>query len=91
MVDVEFIKKKHEIDGWSIHKTAAQLEISRQTVRKVLAPPAEPPSYHLSAPRAQPVIGALLAVIKEILESDQKAPRNSVTRRDASTGVLSRY
>jgi transposase len=74
MVDVEFIKKKHGNDGWSIRKIAGQLEVSRQTVRKVLAAPAEPPRYHLRAPRAQPVVGPFLAVIEKILESDKTAP-----------------
>ena len=75
MVDVEYIKKRHGTDGWSIRKIARQLEVSRQTVRKVLAAPAEPPRYHLSAPRSQPVIGPYLPVIEKILESDQTAPR----------------
>jgi transposase len=57
MVDVEFIKKK-QADGWSIRKIARQLEVSRQTVRKVLAAPAEPPRYHLLSPRPRPVAGA---------------------------------
>jgi lambda repressor-like predicted transcriptional regulator len=48
MVDVEFIKKRHADDGWSVRKIARQLEVSRQTVRKVLAAPAEPPRYRLS-------------------------------------------
>ncbi|MCZ7663140.1 MAG: helix-turn-helix domain-containing protein [Thermoleophilia bacterium] len=38
MVDVEYIKKHEE--GWSIRKIARRLEVSRQTVRKVLAGPA---------------------------------------------------
>lgn len=75
MVDVEFIKKKHGIDGWSIRRIARQLEVSRQTVRKVLTAPAEPPRYHLTAPRPQPVIGAYLPVIEAMLAADEKAPR----------------
>jgi transposase len=74
MVDVEFIKKKHADDGWSVRKIARQLEVSRQTVRKVLAAPAEPPRYRLSAPRPQPVVGAFLPVIERILEEDKDAP-----------------
>jgi transposase len=75
MVDVEFIKKKHVDDGWSIRKIARQLKVSRQTVRKVLAAPAEPPRYHLSAPRPQPVVGPYLPVIENILAADEAAPR----------------
>jgi transposase len=75
MVDVEFIKKKHEIEGWPIRKIARQLEVSRQTVRKVLASPAEPPRYEQSVPRAQPVMGHYLPVIERWLQEDETAPR----------------
>lgn len=44
MVDVEYSKKRHN-EGWPIRKIARWLEVSRQTVRKVLAAPAEPPRY----------------------------------------------
>jgi transposase len=75
MVDVEFIKKKHELEGWSIRKIARQLEVSRQTVRKVLVSPAEPPRYRQSLPRPQPVIGPYLPVIERWLAEDETAPR----------------
>jgi transposase len=75
MVDVEFIKKKHEMEGWSIRKIARRLEVSRQTVRKVLASPAEPPRYRQSVPRCQPVIGPYLPIIERWLTEDQTAPR----------------
>jgi transposase len=75
MVDVEFIKKKHANEGWSIRKVARQLEVSRQTVRKVLAAPAEPPSYRQNLPRAQPVVGPYLGIIERWLAADETAPR----------------
>jgi len=37
MVDIEFIRKKHFVEGWSIRKIARNLGISRQSVRKALA------------------------------------------------------
>ena len=74
MVDVEYIKQRSG-EGWSIRKIARQAEVSRQTVRRVLVAPAEPPRYHLSAPRPQPVVGPFLPVIEKILESDKDAPR----------------
>lgn len=74
MVDVEYIKKRHD-EGWGIRKIARRLEVSRQTVRKVLGGPAEPPRYRRQVPRPQPVMGPYLPVLKEWLEADQKAPR----------------
>jgi transposase len=74
MIDVEYIKKRHQ-EGWSIRKIARQLEVSRQTVRKVLAAPAEPPRYRLRAPRPQPVTGPYLAVIDTWLTQDEEAPK----------------
>jgi transposase len=74
MVDVEFIKKK-SAEGWPIRKIARQLEVSRQTVRKVLAAPAEPPRYRQMVLRPQPVVGAYLPVIERWLTADETAPR----------------
>ena len=55
MVDIEFIRKKHLLDGWSIRQVSRQLHLARQTVRKALAS-AEPPRYHLAKPRPCPAI-----------------------------------
>ena len=44
MVDIEFIRKKHFVEGWSIRKIARNLGISRQSVRKALASKARYPS-----------------------------------------------
>lgn len=74
MVDVEYIKKRHE-DGWSVRKIARQLEVSRQTVRKVLAGPAEPPRYRLGGPRTAPVMGPYLGIVERWLLADLEAPR----------------
>lgn len=75
MVDVEFIKKKHGSEGWPIRKIARRVEVSRQTVRKVLASPAEPPRYEQRVPRARPVVGRYLPVIAQWLREDETAPR----------------
>ena len=74
MVDVEYIKKRQE-DGWSIRKIARQLEVSRQTVRKLLAAPAEPPQYRQQRPRPAPVMGPYLGVVQSWLAADETAPR----------------
>ena len=49
MVDVEFISKKHRVDGWSIRKISRHLQLARQTVRKALAQ-SEPPRYQQRQP-----------------------------------------
>jgi len=74
MVDVEFIKKRHEA-GWSIRKIARQLEVSRQTVRKVLEAPAEPPTYTSVRPRPSPVMDPFIGFVAQWLRDDETAPR----------------
>jgi len=74
MVDIEFIKKKRELDGWSIRKIARRLGYSRQAVRKALAAPAEEPRYRLSAPRPSPVMDPYVPVISAWLAEDETAP-----------------
>jgi hypothetical protein len=88
MVDVEFIKKKHGNEGWPIRKIARQLEVSRQTVRKVLASPAEPPRYEQHVPRPQPVVGPYLPIIERWLREDESAPRK---QRHTAKRVYDRY
>ena len=50
MVDKEYIRKRHYIDGWSIRELSKRLNMARQTVRKMLLD-AEVPSYELKSPR----------------------------------------
>ena len=73
MVDIEFIRKKHLIDGWSIRKISRQLGIARQTVRKALAG-TEIPRYRRTTPRPCPVMEPYRAVITAWLDADQDAP-----------------
>lgn len=74
MVDIEFIRKRHFVDGWSIRKLSRQLGIARQTVRKALAS-AEPPRYRLTRPRPCPVMDPYGEVILAWLKQDETAPR----------------
>jgi len=74
MVDIEFIRKRHFVDGWSIRKLSRQLGIARQTVRKALAS-AEPPRYRLKRPRPCPVMDPYREVILAWLKQDDTAPR----------------
>lgn len=73
MVDIEFIRKKHFIEGWSIRKIAKNLGISRQSVRKALAS-SEIPRYKLTVPRPCPVMDPYKDLIMSWLEADKKAP-----------------
>jgi hypothetical protein len=88
MVDVEFIKKKYENEGWPIRKIARQLEVSRQTVRKVLASPPEPPRYQQAVPRSRPVVGPYLPVIERWLKEEENAPRQAAPHRQARLRLL---
>lgn len=74
VVDIEFIRKSHFVEGWSIRKIARQMEISRQSVRKALKS-AEPWTYTLKAPRGCPVMDPYRQAIVEWLEADKTAPR----------------
>ena len=88
MVDIEFIRKKHFVEGWSIRKVAHNLGISRQSVRKVLAS-AEIPHYKLTEPRPCPVMDHYRGVIKAWLDNDKEAPpkqRHTAKRMSTSVG-----
>lgn len=73
MVDMEFIRKKHLVDGWSIRKISRQLGISRQAVRKSIKN-CDPPRYNLTKPRPCPGMDPFRGLILHWLEEDQKAP-----------------
>ena len=73
MVDIEFIRKKHFVEGWPIRKISRQLQLSRQTVRKALES-AELPQYKLSQSRPCPVMDAYRGVIEGWLAEDEEAP-----------------
>jgi transposase len=73
MVDIEFIRKKHLVEGWSIRQVSRQLRLARQTVRKALTS-SEPPRYHLSRPRPCPIMDPYGEVIRTWLVQDAQAP-----------------
>jgi len=82
MVDIEFIRKRHFVDGWSVRRLSRQLGLARQTVRKALGS-AEPPRYQLTEPRPSPVIDPVRPVIAAWLAADEQAPpkqRHTATR-----------
>jgi len=73
MFDIEFIRKKHFVEGWPIRKISRQFGISRQSVRKALAS-SDPPRYKLSKPRPSSVMDRYRPIIEAWLADDQKAP-----------------
>lgn len=74
MVDVEMIKKLRE-RGHSIREISRVTGWSRQTVRRALEAPAEPPVYTQTRPRPSPVMDPYVEVVKSWLEADESAPR----------------
>jgi transposase len=75
MVDIEYIRKKYFIEGWSIRKISRNLQVSRQSVRKALIS-AEIPKYNLSQAKKCPVLDPYKNIIREWLEQDESAPRS---------------
>jgi hypothetical protein len=73
MVDIEFIRKKHLIESWSIRQLSRQLGLSRQTVRKALVT-TTPPRYTLRQPRPSPIIDPVRPLIVSWLRADEQAP-----------------
>jgi len=73
MVDVEFIRKKHLIEGWSIRKLSRQFQLSRQAIRKAIQE-AEPPRYQMTKPRPCPVMDPFREIIRGWLAADAHAP-----------------
>jgi transposase len=73
MVDVEFIRKKHFLEGWSIRRLSRQLQLARQTIRKALTS-SEPPRYHLRQPRPCPAMDPYRELILSWLAAAEQAP-----------------
>lgn len=73
MVDKEYVRKRHFVDGWSIRELSRQLKIARQTIRKMLED-AELPKYKRKEERACPVMDPYRAFIENILLEDKNAP-----------------
>lgn len=74
MVDVELIKKMHA-HGRSVREISRLTGWSRQTIRRHLAAPSEPPAYTLCKPRPSPVMDPYAAVIERWLADDEHAPK----------------
>jgi len=86
MVDKEYVRKRHLVDGWSIRQLSKQLNIARQTVRKLLEN-TEIPKYSRSHDRPCPVMDPYRAFIENILLEDKTAP---VKQRHTSARIFER-
>ena len=75
MVDIEYIRKKHFVEGWSIRKISRNLSVARQTVRKALQS-SEIPKYNLTKEKPCPVMDPFKEIVKEWLERDKEQPKN---------------
>jgi transposase len=73
MVDKEYIRKLHYVEGWSIRKISRQLPVSRPTIRKMLKD-SEIPKYNLTKPRPSPVMDEFRPILQLWLFEDQSAP-----------------
>ena len=73
MVDKEYIRKLHFLEGWSIRKISRQLPVSRQTIRKMLKD-AEIPKYKLEKSRPSPVMDKYRPILEQWIRDDQAAP-----------------
>jgi transposase len=86
MVDKEYVRKRHYVDGWSIRELSKQLKIARQTIRKMLED-AELPKYSRRQERACPVMDPYRMFIENIVLEDQNAP---VKQRHTSARIYER-
>ena len=78
------IRRRVLVDGLSKRAACRQYDIHWDTLRKILDHP-EPPGYRQARPRPKPKIGPFLAVIRQILEDDRKAPPSSPTPPSGSS------
>jgi len=75
VVDIEYIRKKYYVEGWSIRKISKQLGYARQTIRKALAS-SKIPEYELAKARPCPVMDPYREIILNWLRQDEKAPKS---------------
>ncbi|SHN88607.1 IS21 family transposase [Desulfitobacterium chlororespirans] len=73
MVDKEYIRKKHFVEGWSIRKISRNLKVARQTIRKALND-SHIPHYQLTKEKPSPVLDPYKEIIREWLKQDESAP-----------------
>ena len=67
------VRRLRFVEGLSARRIAKRTGFHRKTVKKILAL-GGPPGYQRTSEPRRPVLGAIIAIIDEILESDQAAP-----------------
>jgi transposase len=72
--EIEAIRRKYFLEGWSIREINRELKHCRQTIRKAILR-AEPRPYQLQTSRAMPEIGPYQTRIEELLENNKELPR----------------
>lgn len=75
MVDVEYIRKLHHVNGLSQREIAQRLRLSRNTVAKYLQVTDVVPRYKLTQERPRPAIDPFRAIIDQWLSQDEAAPQ----------------
>src|SRR5690554_4923794 len=73
VIDKEYIRKKHFVEGWSIRRISKELKLARQTVTKMLEN-GDIPKYNLSQERPSPIMDLFKDIIVNILKEDETAP-----------------
>lgn len=72
--EIEEIRRKYFIEGWSIRKSSRELKHCRRTIRKAIMQ-AEPAGYKLQEPRPKPVIGPYEGRITGLVQENRSLPR----------------
>jgi transposase len=67
------IRRRVRAGELSLRQAAAEYGLNFRTVKKILAQP-EPPPFRGPTPRAKPVLGPFLPLLREILDDDRHAP-----------------
>jgi transposase len=67
------IRRRVRAGELSLRQAAREYDLNFRTVQKIVAQP-EPPPSHPPPPRAKPVLGPFLPVIRQILDDDRLAP-----------------
>src|SRR5690554_4319568 len=86
MVDIEYIRQKHFVEGWSIRKISRNLDLARQTVRKALQS-SDIPKYNLSKAKISPVLEPYKDIIRQWLKDDEDQP---VKQRHTARRIFNR-